>query len=107
MRGWTGAVLAFAGLALFEGVVSSTSATGRLGGFLARAGEAVHWFVSPAVPFFKTAPVAHGAAGHANPAAGATAPQPQISKPATTFQATPSTSVAPTRGALTTGNRGR
>lgn len=58
---WGTVVLGFAGLALLEAVVSSTAASGRVGGFLAKAGEAVHWFTSPAIPFFSTTKASHPA----------------------------------------------
>lgn len=51
---WSTILLSMAALAVFEGIVSRTAAAGRVGGVLAQAGNAVHWFVSPAVPFFKT-----------------------------------------------------
>lgn len=52
MHSWIGIALGFAGLALLEGIVSSKRASSNVGGLLAKAGDAVRWFTSPAVPFF-------------------------------------------------------
>jgi hypothetical protein len=42
-------------LAIAEGILSRSSATARVGGFVAGIGKAVEWFVSPAVPAFSSA----------------------------------------------------
>jgi hypothetical protein len=42
-------------LAIAEGILSRSAATARVGGAVASIGKAVEWFVSPAVPAFKSA----------------------------------------------------
>ena len=48
-------ILGAVALAVLEGVLSRSSATSRVGGFVAGFGKAVQWFVSPAVPAFGSA----------------------------------------------------
>jgi hypothetical protein len=50
---WGSIALGFAALAVLEGIVSRQGASARVGGVLASAGRAVHWFISPAVPGLK------------------------------------------------------
>lgn len=54
MRGGAGIVLGAISLAVLDGIVSRKSAASNVGGFLAGAGTAVNWFLSPQVPAFKT-----------------------------------------------------
>jgi hypothetical protein len=55
-------------LAVLDGVVSRPAATKNVGGFIAGAGKAVNWFLSPTVPAFKVVakapnPLAPGGSG--------------------------------------------
>lgn len=53
---WTSIALGVAGLAVLEGIVSRAGASTRVGGFMAQAGRALAWFISPAIPAFSTTP---------------------------------------------------
>jgi hypothetical protein len=54
MRGGAGVVLGAISLAVLDGIVSRKQAASNVGGFIADAGNAVNWFLSPTVPAFKT-----------------------------------------------------
>lgn len=82
MRGWIGIVLGFAGLALVEGIVSSKRASSNVGGFLSKAGDAVRWFTSPAVPFFST-----GSSAKQSSQTSANSPNPSTTQTSSTAAA--------------------
>lgn len=50
---WGNIIIGALGLAVLQGIVSGKGA-GNLGGFVAKAGTAVRWFVDPTVPAFKS-----------------------------------------------------
>lgn len=52
---WAAIAAGAVGLAVLDGVVSRPGAADNVGGWLAGAGKAVNWFLSPAVPAFSTA----------------------------------------------------
>ena len=73
--GWPTIILTMAALAVFEGVVSRTSSASSVGGVIAKAGDALHWWLSPAVPFFSvtaTAELTPAVSGATTAPAGAT-----------------------------------
>lgn len=51
---WAAIAAGAVGLAVLDGMVSRSSATSNVGGWIAGAGKAVDWFLSPAVPAFST-----------------------------------------------------
>lgn len=51
---WAGVAAGAIGLAVLDGVLSRSQATSNIGGWIAGAGKAVEWFLSPAVPAFST-----------------------------------------------------
>lgn len=60
MASWGNILLGALGLAVLDGVLSSEQATSNVGGFVADAGKAVDWVVSPSVPAFGAATTAKG-----------------------------------------------
>jgi len=50
---WAAVAAGAIGLAVLDGVVSRQQAASNVGGWIAGAGKAVEWFLSPAVPAFK------------------------------------------------------
>ena len=51
---WAAVAAGAIGLAVLDGVVSRSAAANNVGGWLAGAGKAVEWFLSPAVPAFSS-----------------------------------------------------
>ena len=53
---WAAVAAGAVGLAVLDGVISRPGATANVGGWLSGAGNAVRWFLSPAVPAFSPSP---------------------------------------------------
>ncbi len=70
MDSWTDILIGAIGLALLDAVVSSTSASSNVGGFLGGLGNAVQWFISPAIPAFKPASSGSSQQGSATTSSG-------------------------------------
>ncbi len=73
---WAAIAAGAIGLAVLDGVVSRSSAVNNVGGWLAGAGKAVRWFLSPAVPAFASAPAPATPTTTVTPAAAATVTPP-------------------------------
>lgn len=56
------------GLAVLDGIVSRQAAANNVGGLIAGAGKAVDWFLSPAIPAFKTTTTSSTTSSTAAPA---------------------------------------
>lgn len=54
MRSWGSLLVGAIGLAVLDGVVSRSGATGRVGSWLSGAGSIVRRFLDPTIPFFST-----------------------------------------------------
>jgi len=84
---WAAIAAGAIGLAVLDGVLSRAGGTSNLGGWVAGAGKAVNWFLSPAVPAFKvtatsstpSAPLAYtpAAGGTVTPPASSASSQPK------------------------------
>jgi hypothetical protein len=75
VKSWSWILTGALGLALLDGVVSVGGGAERVGGFMAGAGKAVDWFVSPAVPAFS---------GSGSQNSGASLAEDIVQAPATT-----------------------
>lgn len=71
-------ILGALSLAILEGVLSRSAATARVGGFFASAGKAVEWFLSPAVPAFKSASATTSSTALAVEAAASNSPSSSV-----------------------------
>jgi hypothetical protein len=84
---WGNLILGALGLAILQGLVSGQGAS-NVGGFIAKAGTAVAWFVDPTVPAFK------------NIATPSTSSAPQAAVASTSGTATKTTPISPYLGGV-------
>lgn len=91
---WASIAAGAIGLAVLDAVVSRQKAAQNVGGLLEGAGRAVEWFLSPAVPAFRTSSSPSSSstastAAYAGPAAGSTPPSSSASSQPTGSNPTP------------------
>lgn len=78
------------GLAVLDGVLSRGSATGNVGGWVAGAGKATRWFLSPAVPAFAPSAPASSPTTTTTTATATAAPAgPAVSPPSSSAAGAP------------------
>lgn len=93
---WAAIAAGAVGLAVLDGIVSSKAAASNVGGILAGTGRAVQWFLSPAVPAFKTGSSSTTAATAAATQAAYAAPPAGSTPPSSSAANKPTGSPAPT-----------